>query len=335
MAMVCPQCNQLFEADQRICPRCNIHLLVHHRSSPSTVEDEFPNPGATPRWQRNFAARLIVSVILSQGLAYCLQQASSAWEMVGGDAGGSWMTPFGVFTLHSFHAIALILTGMLVGANMENGGSCGAVLGLINGVLFVLFHREAKEIMPIWLFFGQPLIHLVFGAIGGTLGSRIWKPCSLFSLDEGEDESASRARPRLRLLKGPIHTIRVCVGAFVVLIGLMFTKQLFDFIMSNANGRVETFFQENLIRYQVMGLAILLGSMFAGATTFNGFKQGLCVGILASSLYIGTQFANPKAILDKSVGTAIVTIAVSLLGGVFGAALFPPLVKTQKKLIPY
>ena len=101
--------------------------------------------------------------------------------------------------------------------------------------------------------------------------------------------------------------------------------------------RIESEFQENLIRWQLVGLAILLGAMFAGATTDNGLKQGLFAGLLTASVFVGIQAANPnpKVRYEITVATAIVAAGLSLVGGCFGAALFPKVAKVQKKAIPY
>ena len=171
------------------------------------------------------------------------------------------------------------------------------------------------------------------GGLGGYFGYRIWKPCSLAT--PGEKDSAGGPLPSTngRLLRGKLHVIRVCLGAAVSLVGLICTKQLFDFVV-HASGdtyKADSDFQENLVRWQIIGLAILVGAMFAGATTTNGLKQGLFAGILTATLFIGAQVANPKMRFETVLVTALVTLGLSLVGGAFGAALFPKLMKAARK----
>src|ERR1700729_1375686 len=110
MAMVCPQCSQYFSGSERLCPRCNIVLLVDHR--PEGHADEYSGQGPTETWQQNLWCRILLSLLLTQGLSYCLQQASIAWLDFVGESPGSAITPLGLVALHLFNAFALILTGM-------------------------------------------------------------------------------------------------------------------------------------------------------------------------------------------------------------------------------
>ena len=76
---------------------------------------------------------------------------------------------------------------------------------------------------------------------------------------------------------------------------------------------------------EIAALVSLLGASFAGATTPNGIKQGLCAGLGASVIVLGIKIVDPKFSLDWAVmhfgGVAI----ISLVGGWFGGQLFPPL----------
>ena len=335
MAMVCPQCSQYFDGGERLCPRCNIVLLVDHRSEGHA--DDFGGQGPTETWQQNLWCRILVSLLLTQGLAYCLQQASIAWLDFVGESPGTGITPLGLVMIHLFNAFALILTGMLVGANQENGATGGALLGLANGLVFLFVFRAARDFLPLWLFFAQPLLHMLWGGLGGYFGYRIWKPCSLATPADDEAARTPIVKTNGQLLRGRVHLIRICLGAAMSLTGLIFTKQLFDFCVHAAGDtyKADSDFQENLVRWQIIGLTILVGAMFAGATTTNGFKQGLFAGILTATLFIGAQVANPKMRFETVVVTSLVTLGLSLVGGAFGAALFPKLMKARKKVIPY
>jgi len=333
MAMVCPQCSQFFGGGERLCPRCNIMLLVDHRSD----AHDFGAHDPTETWQQNLWCRILVSLLLTQGLAYCLNQASIAWLDFTGEPNSAVVTPLGLVTLHLFNAFALILTGMLVGANQENGTFGGMLLGVANGLVFLFVFRGAREFMPLWLFFAQPLLHMFFGALGGYFGFRIWRPCSLATQADEEAARAPMAVSKGTLLRRPLAHRPRPFGGGVVARGTGL-HQAAD-RHRRAGGRRDVpsrfEFQENLVRWQILGLTILFGAMFAGATTTNGFKQGLFAGVLAATLFIGSQVANPKAHFEVVFITALITLGLSLVGGAFGAALFPKLMKVRKKAIPY
>ena len=48
-------------------------------------------------------------------------------------------------------------------------------------------------------------------------------------------------------------------------------------------------FQDLLITWEIKAFLVLLGAVFAGASTKNGLKQGLVVGIVASSSSSGSR----------------------------------------------
>ena len=73
------------------------------------------------------------------------------------------------------------------------------------------------------------------------------------------------------------------------------------------------------------------GRSLAGATTWNGTKQGLCVGIGAIALYVGFELANPKAGLEAMVFAIMCMLGLGLAGGWFGGHLFPPVDPRRRK----
>jgi hypothetical protein len=224
MAMVCAQCNQIYDQSERICPMCGIQLFVHRRST-ARSDDGLDGPiAAVTPWHQSTLGRMVICLLLTQGLAFCLQQLFTAWILASGtDSAESWHTPLGLVGLHVFHLVGLLAGGMLLAANQERGISASAMLGLWNGLVFVTIHRGANDAMPSWLFFSQPLLHLLFGILGGWLGYRIWPPVTVVAPDEpplGErvKQPAAPARPRFR---GKINTISGILGAPVVVLGVL------------------------------------------------------------------------------------------------------------------
>jgi hypothetical protein len=82
---------------------------------------------------------------------------------------------------------------------------------------------------------------------------------------------------------------------------------------------------------EISALVALLGAAFAGATTRNGLKQGISAGFGAGVIVLGVQIGSPKFVLESTIFTVSGIVAVSLVGGWFGAQLFPPLSAKRKR----
>jgi hypothetical protein len=293
------------------------------------------------RWQQTPWGRIVVSVLIAQGLAFCIRMLFTAWFLANGNESdpAEWNTPSGILLLNMFHAGSLLVCGMLAGANQVRGITSGGLVGLWSGLIFLAFHRSGSNVLDPVVFYAQPLLHMLWGLVGGVIGYRIWKPVPVFYVD-GDLGKSGYGMPRAskKLLKGPIHYFRVLLGAAVAVAGAVFVKELVDQLMHHSQGlfTIKSHLTERIIVYQIIALASLIGGSIAGSSSRNGFKQGLCTGILAAALYLGVQLANPKAVLEISIFTASALIIMSIGGGVFGSTLFPPLAKEQpKSAIPY
>ena len=106
-----------------------------------------------------------------------------------------------------------------------------------------------------------------------------------------------------------------------------------EFLLRASNGTltISSQLQAQLVSMEIAALFALFGAGFAGATTHNGFKQGLCVGIGASMIVLGIQIGGPKFVLESSLATMGGIIIVSLVGGWFGGQLFPPLDPSRRR----
>ncbi|MCS7046349.1 MAG: hypothetical protein NZO58_08345, partial [Gemmataceae bacterium] len=96
---------------------------------------------------------------------------------------------------------------------------------------------------------------------------------------------------------------------------------------------LSTHFQAKLVSWEIAGLTMLLGAAFAGATTGNGAKQGLCVAIGGTLLYLGYQVTSPRFDLEACLFAVLSMFAVGIAGGWFGCQLFPPVVKRRRHRI--
>jgi hypothetical protein len=79
------------------------------------------------------------------------------------------------------------------------------------------------------------------------------------------------------------------------------------------------------VTWEICAIAVLLGAGLAGATTPNGPKQGLVVGLGAGVLLFGISLGDPKAAFQASEILVVALIVLTLAGGWFGSQLFPPL----------
>jgi hypothetical protein len=185
----------------------------------------------------------------------------------------------------------------------------------------------------------MPFLHMIWGLIGGVIGYRIWKPVPTFQVEADLGKSGyGMSRPKGKLWRGPIHVFRVLIGTAVALAGAVFAKMILDAILLHSQGtlQIRTHLAEKLIVYQIVALSAVIGGAIAGASSRNGFKQGVCAGVLAGALYLGVQLANPKSVLEITIFVASGVLAMTIAGGVFGAALFPPLgQRPPKGVIPY
>jgi hypothetical protein len=330
MAMACPQCNKVYEQSERICPTCSIQLLFYTR-----VGGTAPAPGVAGveepenQWPQTPWGKIIAGIVLAQGLAIGIKQLLAAGALAQGDGalGSFWMTLEGLATLHGLAAIGLIAGGMLAGAGQHKGMLYGSLVGLCSGFIFLFLERAPSELLPRAAVYVQPLVHLVIGALGGLVGKSIWKPTPRFALPVGKvSDIPLPPMFEMRWLDGPIHGWRVTAGATLAMCGAIWAGLLMRWMIHYSDGllNVTTHFQARLVSSEIGAMLIMLGAVFAGATTANGIKQGLAVGLGGTVLLIGFQFANPNFNLDATLSSIITMIGLSLLGGWFGGELFPP-----------
>jgi hypothetical protein len=165
MAMVCPKCNGSFEQRWQ-CPTCGIRLA--YRSGPRPAVGEATSGGP---WGQTPWGRILVGVVLSQGLFYGLRQLGTAVLLAGGDeaARGVWSTLYGLVALQAIQALCLLAAGMLAGAGLRQGIVFGAIVGVWNGVLSVVIQSAGGLPHTAVTLLGQPILHTAFGAAGALV----------------------------------------------------------------------------------------------------------------------------------------------------------------------
>jgi hypothetical protein len=335
MAMTCPNCTGTFE-QQQICPTCDVRLVADEPAAPRV------NLLDNAQWQQTPWGRIFVGLLLAQGLSHALRLLSTAFLLAATDASGRnvWGTLYGLILLQSFQAISLIAGGAVTGAGQQRGVFYGCVLGVGNGLCFIILQLTQGQSLTEVALFGQPILHLAFGAVGGQLGSMIWPP--LPALRPPTAASLGKPNPVLSTLKksslfsGPVAWMRVLAGIGIAVGGAVWTRFILDLVISASHGQLSlsTSMQAQLVTWEIFALAMLVGGGLGGATTFNGPKQGLCVGLGTCALLIGFQVGASNIVLSELLFTSATTICLTVAGGWFGSQLLPPvLTRAQIKRI--
>jgi hypothetical protein len=326
MAMVCPQCNGSFEQSLH-CPTCGVHLLYESRARGSGQAQ------ADGQWLHTALGRIVAGILLAQGLAYGLQMMCTAGVLVTTEEAQKsvWSTLYGLVLLQALQGLSLLVGGAVAGAGQRRAITVGAVVGLTHSFLLVLIQRLQGEAITEIGLYGQPVLHIAFGTLGAVIGSCIWRPLPTLTMPEFDAESkAARGRRRTsawEAWRGPVAWGRVFAGIVIVTAGFLWGPALLNLVLEASQGklRVNDHLQAQLVTWEIIGLATLLGAAIAGATTRNGLKQGLCVGIGSSIVLVGNYLGASLVGLEQVVFTVFSIMCLTIAGGWFGGQLFRPL----------
>ena len=332
MAMVCPKCSATSDKTSH-CPNCGVRLLYQSRPRPLDLSG-----GTAGQWLHTPLGRVVAGIMLAQGLAYGLQLLCTAGlQAVEQPSASVWSTIFGLVLLQAIQGFSLLIGGGVAGAGQRRAFAVGAVVGVAHGLIFLVIQDlQGAEITEIALY-GQPILHLAFGMLGAIIGSCIWRPLPTLVMPELDDNKANirLSSGGWRALRGPIAWGRVCAGIVIVTAGFLWGPGLLAVALEASQGtlKVNDRLQAKVVTWEIIGLLTLLGAAVAGATTFNGFKQGLCVGVGASVVLIGNQLGG-TSILNEQIGYTVFSImGLTVVGGWFGGALFPPIRATARRRV--
>lgn len=329
MAMVCPQCSTTYE--QRLqCPLCGTRLLFHDARRLNDRGAALPT-----RWQQRPWGRILVGLVLAQGLFYGLRHlltavlmATQSREAVAQLA----TTASGILLLQGVQIACLLAGAVFAGGGQRQGLFLGGMVGGWNGVLSMFLLPNPALSLTTIAVLGQPLLHAGIGAVGGWIGSTFWKPLSAVSTD-----AAPRKRGMLRrhmnLFVGPVAWFRVGIGSMVAVVGALTATIFFERILDLSHGALATTddLQDRLITMEIKAMALCLGGAFAGATTTNGLKQGLCVGLAGTVALIGIEINYVERWVPVAALTFVSAFCLSTVGGWFGSQLFPPIIKPRRE----
>jgi hypothetical protein len=323
MAMVCPQCNEVYE-QQLECPTCAVRLL--YDANPRRDEGQ---------WQQTPWGRILVGLLLAQGLAHGLRLVARAGLQVsdGLTDRALWSSPAGILLLQGLQGFGLLVGGTICGAGQQRGILYGSFVGMVNGLIFLFIQLGHGNELNEVAMYGQPVLHLALGAAGGLLGALIWRPLPTVRFQPLADV-ANKVQPvaPLGFWSGPIYWSRVLAGVVLVVSGVVWAKSILGFVIEASEGKLEisTHLQGRLVMWEICAIAALVGAGVAGATTANGAKQGILAGIFAVIVIMGLYLGNPQSTLEITTYFLCTLLLLTLVGGWFGSQLFPPIAPNSR-----
>jgi hypothetical protein len=268
-------------------------------------------------------------LLLAQGLYYVLRHLCTAGLLATHDGPDSvWATLTGLMVLQGLQAVGVLAAGLLTGAGQQRGIFYGALVGVWNGVLFIFVRSWLGQSMTVAALVGEPMVQAAFGAIGGLAGSLIWKPVlPLASPPVPRPAVPLRSAQRRPAFAGPIAWGRVLTGTILAVGGVVWCDVIREFVLEASEGRlrIDTHLQAELVTWEISALAMLAGSALAGATTKNGLKQGLIVGIGMGVILLGLRLGSLTVAPRTLILTLASSLCLGLVGGWFGSQLLPPI----------
>jgi hypothetical protein len=325
MAMVCPQCNSIHDQSLQ-CPTCKGRLVYYDLRGKVR---RFPRP--TGSWLQSFAGRLMIGLVLAQGLYLGLRHliTGTLLALWGDEALQEFLrTMPALIELEILQVTPLLIGAMLAAAGRRQAFVLGFTLGLVNSIASMAAQAFLTHQASALSWYGQPLLQAGCGCLGAWLGAVIWKPSAEDTLPVALGEEG---RPRTALaqaqsmLAGSVAWFRVAVGSLLAVAGSCWAQFLLDTVLIASAGRLDTtsHLQDQIFTWEIRALAILFGAAFAGATTHNGLKQGLGVALITTLALLALPINHKSA--NVALLTVISTFLLGLTGGWFGSQLLPPL----------
>jgi hypothetical protein len=286
------------------------------------------------RWQQTPLGRIGIGVVLAQGLFYGLRQLLTGVLMAvwGPEAAAEiWASQQGVVLIQGVQVFSLLVSGLLTGGGQRHGFLLGGIVGVWTGVLAGLLKQNPAPVHSAIALYGQPMLSGVIGALAGWFGALVWKPLPL-AQHPGLPMIARKARkPAKSIWHGEIAWLRVLLGAALAVAGTLFAAFVFDKLLELGAGQIGTTddIQDKLITWEIKALAVLAGGALAGASTSNGLKQGILVGLLCSFALIALEPRLARHWVQASGLILLSSFTLAIVGGWFGGQLFPPVIKNK------
>jgi hypothetical protein len=293
--------------------------------------------GLSRRWQQTSWGRLLIGLMLAQGLFYGVRHLLTGVLLALESAGAnqdSWSTFSGLILLQTLQVITLLIGSILAGSSQRQGFVLGAIVGMANGILCAFFNQAPIQTLTPVLIYGQPMLHMVCGALGGWIGSTIWKPLPTFSVAGSPiiNRKPAPPRPKNRWFAGRISWFRVLAGSAFAVAGALSATYVLQLVLDASGGKLVTTddIQDWLIVFEIRVLCLLMGGALAGSNTTNGVKQGLAVGLMAGIILMTMETRSTDKWLVSGLLTFTSTFTLTAVGGWFGSQLFPPVLKYKR-----
>jgi hypothetical protein len=322
MPAVCLRCSHSYDPTGP-CPRCGAV------SSPVTSEAAVPGP----RWQQTAWGRVLIGLILAQGLFYALRHLLSGILLaVGWQAEVLSKDPNIALLLQAIQLLTVLAGSVLAGGGQQQGLFLGLMVGAWNGVLTLIIRQAFGEGITAASMVMLPVQLAIFGALGGGIGTAIWQP-----IPKGVPQLVPTPRkprtPRQPLFAGKVYWIRVLAGTALAVGGTLAAEKIFKKVLEVGSGTLSTDgdLQNLIITWEIKALAVLAGGALAGILTPNGLKQGLFVGLFATFILLGIHTLKTNYPLYVGLLTIISTFCLGIAGGWFGGQLLPPVAKINRR----
>lgn len=314
------------------------------------------------KWHQATFWRFLVSLALALGLCFALLQLGrNAVEILGVRPGqGTFQTEIALGLFVVLQALALIGAGLVAGAGRVRGAAFGAFVGLLSGVmvlgclvsgklaaLFASFLDEplagVGALHPAEVY-GFPLLHMISGALGGFLASRIWKPVPPLpvwspkpenEVFEGGPHGGPASIPLLGAVAAyerfiwwqQIAWFPIMGGMVIaIVLGAWAPPYLARFLEAASEGHVKIHTPEQIIVFneEVFAFSVLVGGCLAGAARSQGLTQGFFVGIGVSLIIFALSLVGVTTQWHWGGFPIASALILGPLGGWFGSELIPP-----------
>jgi hypothetical protein len=342
---ICPQCQGVFET-QFLCPSCGIQLL-----------DE-PENAATARSpeelvrEPEIATRFLAGLILAQGLYYGVRLMATAGQMsLLGTIG--YAPAAGQFADPGLMLLTGLAGSLIAGAGNSRAMAAGAALGLIHALALIGGEFALGSSPSNLLMFGGWGVLSLVGAFGARIARYVWPP--LIDIYDPSALTKKEKKAKAKAPSPPIAYLRVLGGAALSIGCTVWAGPIRDYIVGTSGGKfvMDSRIQSHFVTWGISALAMMVGGVFAGASTQSGLKHGFLVGFLAcigifvihsqvvheslpAEKFFAALFGFPEtsALTPARLGLFLITNALLLgvLGGYFGASLLPRVVGGPSKL---
>jgi hypothetical protein len=345
MQLFCPACNAAYFGETR-CPRCGGLLLMPHEVAPDAPKQlEAPPPHIYP----SSLGRIAVGTMLALGVYLGIRKLLTGTVLAAAQLGTGewWLSLQGLTAVYAVQVVAILYGALIAGAGRPYGYSLGFIVGGLCGGMFLGFELLAGAPPQTLVLYLQPPLLALLGLFAGVIGSRVWLPAPILNIPIPSGSKLSSLQLGDDLAEEQPHPtwwIRVLAGATIMVLGIAFADPVRSFLQRHSGGllHVESLGQSEFITWQFATLCGICGGVFAAAGTGAGVRHGLLTGLLGAAGVFGVcqsqgeplppiYYYLARTSLDElplmsgtvlgAVGGGLV--ALGLLGGWLGGALFP------------